>query len=181
MLNYEKLNLPVVTVQTQKYNKQIYRTWQTKKVTEDKELIILVGVFENEVKHQQLGVIRPGTISLEYYWKKMWFNVFEFHEPDGGLRNFYCNVNKPPILENDCLIYVDLEIDVLVQPDLSYQTLDWDEFEENSKKHDYSVETVLAAHEAHAQILDLIEQKKFPFDNSFSKLFFSNLEIENKI
>ena len=169
------MDLPVVTVQTQKYNNLIYRTWQTKKIDENDDLIILVGVFENEIKHKQLGVIRPGTISFEYYWKRMWFNVFEFHEPEGGLRNFYCNINKPPKLEGNMLIYVDLEIDVLVLPDLTYQTLDWDEFEINSKKQRYTTETVSAAHHAHSQIINLIEQKNFPFDNSFSKLFLSKL------
>ena len=35
-------------------------------------------------------------ISLEYYWLDRWYNVFRFSDPDGKLRNYYCNVNVPP-------------------------------------------------------------------------------------
>ncbi|MFN2579381.1 MAG: DUF402 domain-containing protein, partial [Pyrinomonadaceae bacterium] len=76
----------------------------------------------------------------EYYWLDRWYNIFRFLEHDGKTRLFYCNVNTPPVFADDSLTYVDLDIDVLVQPDLSYQVLDVDEFESNAARYGYSAE-----------------------------------------
>lgn len=154
----------LVTIQALKYDKTVHRSWSCDLINETPEIWQFVGVFENEIKHPLLGVIRPGTVSHEYYWKNRWFNVFRFHQPEGSLRNFYCNVNLPPIFENDLLTYVDLDIDVLVAPDLSYQILDLDEFQENSRKHGYEFEVVERAKASLREIVALIENQQFPFD-----------------
>jgi protein associated with RNAse G/E len=62
------------------------------------------------------------------------------------------------------LSYVDLDIDVLVQPDLSYQVIDLDEFAENAAKHRYPPSIVETAHHSLAQLILLIESHSFPFD-----------------
>jgi len=125
--------------------------------------MVFVGEFENEVVHKELGVIRRGTISYEYYWTDRWYNIFRFHEPDGGLRNFYCNVNMPPIFSNGVLDYVDLEIDILVWSDFRIQILDTDEFEQNTKRFSYSNELRLKVQESVNELKTMIENREFPF------------------
>jgi hypothetical protein len=122
------------------------------------------GIFETEIQHPLLGVIRPETVSYELYWKNRWYNVFRFHEPEGDLRNFYCNVNLPPVFEKDVLNYVDLDIDVLVAPDFSFKVLDLEEFQENVRKYDYSPEIVAKAETSLAELIELIEKRQFPLD-----------------
>ena len=107
-------------------------------INKDGTLLIFFGIFEIEIKHKFLGIIRPGTIFYEFYWLDRWFNVFRFHEPDGTFRNFYCNINTPPTFENGVLEYTDLDIDVIVWKDFSLIILDQDEFSENSFVYNYS-------------------------------------------
>ena len=64
---------------------------------------MFLGVFDLEVEHPDLGIIRRGTVSYEYYWLDQWYNVFRFENPDGPLRNYYCNVNMPPVFANNVL------------------------------------------------------------------------------
>ena len=125
--------------------------------------MVFVGEFENEVVHKELGVIRRGTISYEYYWTDRWYNIFRFHEPDGGLRNFYCNVNMPPIFLNGVLDYVDLEIDILVWSDFRIEILDTDEFEQNTERFSYSDELRLKVQESVNELKTMIENREFPF------------------
>lgn len=153
-----------ITVEARKYDDSIHRRWPARLLEETLDLWILIGVFETEIKHPNLGVIRPGTISLEYYWKKLCYNVFRFHEPTGELRNFYCNVNLPPILQNNVLSYVDLDIDVIVEPDFSYQVIDLDEFAENSDRHQYPLQIIETAETALDALIKLIEKRDFPFN-----------------
>ena len=80
------------------------------------------------------------------------------------MKSFYCNVNQPPSFDGRVLSYVDLDIDVLVAPDLTYRILDEDDFEQNSRLYPYTAEVQLNARRALAELVDLIESKSFPFD-----------------
>lgn len=153
-----------ITVKAFKFDQVLHRSWRCELIEENEELWTFFGTFEDEIRHPLLGVIRPKTRSFEFYWKNRWYNVFRFHEPEGALRNFYCNVNLPPVLEGDVLKYVDLDIDVLVAPDLSYQILDLDEFEENVERLKYPNEIVEKSQESLRELISLIDNRQFPFD-----------------
>lgn len=161
------MNQQKIKVEALKYDFSLHRVWDCSLIAETEEMWQFVGIFQEEIKHPLLGVIRPDTVSYEFYWKNRWYNVFRFHEPEGELRNFYCNVNQPPVLNNNVLRYVDLDIDVLVAPDFSYQILDLDEFAENSLKHQYPAETIHKAEASLSELIRLIEAREFPFDYKF--------------
>jgi len=126
--------------------------------------LILDAVFEEEIQHDLLGTISPGTHSTEYYWLDRWYNVFRFSDPDQNLKSFYCNVNLPPQFDGRVLSYIDLDIDVLVAPDLTYRILDIDDFEENAKRYPYPEEVQANARRALAELTALIASRSFPFD-----------------
>lgn len=153
------------TINSRKYNGKIHRSWKAELLEENDEIILFVGIFEEEVNHNNLGIIGRGTLSYEYYWKNRWFNVFRFHEPmNGKLRNFYCNINRPPHLTDNTLDYIDLEIDVLVWNDFSVEILDLDEFEQNARRYQFPAELITTAHKSLDELLEMIEQRTFPFD-----------------
>lgn len=151
-------------INSRKFNGVINRSWQADLINSDESLLTFIGVFDRQIIHPDLGVIRQGTVSFEYYWTNRWYNVFRFHEPDGSFRNFYCNINEPPVLSDDSLNYVDLDVDVLVWKDLSYKVLDLDEFNENSKNFGYPKQIRDKVSESLSELINLIEDKVFPFD-----------------
>jgi protein associated with RNAse G/E len=154
----------IVTVNARKYNGKIHKTWKCDLIERNKNLLIFEGVFQDEIKHIDLGIIRPGTVSYEYYWLDRWYNVFRFHEPEGTLRNYYCNVNMPPTFESGVLDYVDLDLDVLISRNFKIEILDFKEFEMNSKKFNYTEETVKNVRTALTDLINLVFEKRFPFD-----------------
>lgn len=101
---------------------------------------------------------------VEYYWLDRWYNIFRFLHPDGSTRLFYCNVTTPPILEKQVLTYVDLDIDILVLPDFSYDILDADEFEANAGRYGYGEEIKLRSEESVDKLTAMIASREFPFD-----------------
>ena len=149
---------------SRKYNGEIHRQWRAELIEESDSLLTFVGEFEDEVSHPLLGVIRRGTVSYEFYWLDRGYNVFRFHEPEGALRNFYCNLNLPPVCADGVLDYVDLDVDVLVNADFSYQVLDLDEFAEHSKLFDYPQQIHSSVAENLRELLNLIERRLFPFN-----------------
>jgi len=118
-----------------------------------------------DVSHDLLGQIPRGTALVEYYWLDRWYNVLRFLNDDNSTRFFYCNVTTPPKLEEGLLTYIDLDIDVLAQPDLSYEVLDLDEFESNITHYGYSDEVKLRSQAAVAELKAMIEAREFPFDS----------------
>lgn len=153
-----------VTINARKFNGEIHRSWHCDLIEQAGSLLIFVGEFKEEIKHQDLGVIRPGTTSYEYYWLDRWYNVFRFHEPEGELRNFYCNVNTPPVFESRVLDYIDLDLDVLISDDFKVKVLDTDEFEINSEKFGYPAEVKEKAQNSLAELIGLVQNRRFPFN-----------------
>lgn len=154
----------IVTINSRKFDKKIHRSWSAELIEQSDSLLVFVGEFEKEVNHSHLGVIRRETISYEFYWLDRCYNVFRFHEPDGSLRNFYCNINLPPTFENGVLDYIDLDIDILVWKNFKYEILDLDEFTENSEKYNYSENLKQIVDLNVKEVINLIENRKYPFN-----------------
>jgi uncharacterized protein len=153
-----------IVVQVRKYDGVEHRRWLAVLVEQTGPLLVLDAVFDEEIEHDLLGTIARGTISTEYYWLDRWYNVFRFGARDGMLQNFYCNISVPPSFDGRVLSYVDLDIDVLVKPDYSYQVLDREDFADNALRYGYPVEVREKAHAALAELIGLIESRSFPFD-----------------
>lgn len=156
--------IETVTVITRGFDGEQRKRWQAKLLARKGTLLVLKGVFDREIDHPHLGLIRRSTISHEYYWLDRWYNVFRFHEPDGAFRNYYCNISMPPTYENGVLDYVDLDIDILVAKDGTYSILDSDEFEENAAKHGFSDDLRTKVSESVDELIMMIGLRQFPFD-----------------
>jgi protein associated with RNAse G/E len=153
-----------IIVSVRKYDGSEHRRWPAQIARIEGPLLVLDAVFEQDVEHELLGKILSGTISTEYYWLERWYNVFRFGDPRRQFQNFYCNINQPPSFDGRVLSYIDLDIDVLVAPDFTYQVLDLNDFEENARRYSYPKEVQANAHRALTELIALIEARTFPFD-----------------
>jgi protein associated with RNAse G/E len=154
-----------IEVRAYKYDGRLHRSWPAELLRQEGSLIVLDATFPDEIVHDLLGTIASGTHSLEYYWLDRWYNVFRFAQPDGRLRNYYCNVNVPPTLAGDVLSYVDLDLDILVEPDFSQRILDLEDFESNIERYGYSAEVQANARQALDDLVRMIETRAFPFNS----------------
>ena len=152
------------TINARKFDGSLHRSWNAELLEETDELFLLVGTFEREVNHPDLGHIPIGTISYEFYWKEKWFNVFRFHSPDGAFMFFYCNVNLPPVLSGDTLDYIDLDIDLLVRNRDDVRLLDEEDFESNRRIYGYGDDVIDGTSHAIDELRRMIQSAEFPFD-----------------
>lgn len=153
-----------VTINSRNYDQSIRRSWTCDLIRQQGDLIELVGEFAFDVDHPDLGQLTKGTISYEYYWLDRWFNVFQFHEPEGSFRNWYCNINMPPHFEKGVLDYVDLDIDILIWPSGEIVVLDEEEFAVNAEKFGYPPAIRSAVESARSSLLTRFHKCEFPFD-----------------
>jgi protein associated with RNAse G/E len=152
-----------ITVHSCKHDGRVRRKWPMRLARSEGSLLILEGFFAQEVRHPFIGTIEAGTLSTEFFWTDRWYSVFRFQSPAGQLLKFYCNINTPPRLESGVLSFVDLDVDVLVNPDYSYKVLDEDEFNQHAEIYDYPRSYRVRVQEALRQLFVLIENRRFPF------------------
>lgn len=153
----------LVTVRVLKHDGTEHRRWNATLARREGDLIVLDAEFDVDVTHEVLGEIKKHTRTIEYYWLGRWYNVFRFLNDYGGTRLWYCNVNTPPEFKDGALTYVDLDIDIVVQPDFSFQVVDTEEFETKARGYGYSVEVRHEAEKAVDELLGMIELRQFPF------------------
>jgi uncharacterized protein len=153
----------MITVRAYKLGGSENRSWEAELLRQKDSLLVLDAQFNEEVNHDLLGTIVPGTRSVEYYWLDRWYNIFRFSSPGGVLRNFYCNVNVPPKFDGLTLTYVDLDIDILVEPDFSYRIVDQEEFQNNALLYAYPPDIRSNAQKGMEELIKLIETRAFPF------------------
>jgi protein associated with RNAse G/E len=153
-----------IIVSALKYDGSEHRNWPGQLVVNDPPLLIVDALFVEDVQHELLGAITKGTISTEYYWLDRWYNIFRFGDKKQQNATFYCNVTIPPRLENGALSYVDLDIDVFVHSDFTYEILDVEDFNTNTRLYSYPKEIERYAYQAVEELKTLIDKRDFPFD-----------------
>lgn len=153
-----------IVVRSCKHDGRVYRSWPARLARLEGPLIVLDAYFAEEIQHKLIGNIEAGTLSTEFFWTDRWYSIYRFQAPGGGHLRFYCNLNTPPTFESCVLTFVDLDVDVLVRPDYTYEVLDLDEFERHSSIYAYPDEYRLRVLEALQELRHLIEHRQFPFD-----------------
>lgn len=153
-----------ITVNSRKYDGRVRRSWKGGLISCTDELIMLVGRFEQDVEHSDLGFISRGTASFEHFWPGRWYNIFRFHEPDGALKAWYCNVAMPASFDGEVLDFIDLDIDLVVWPDMRCEVLDRDDLERNSTKYGYPIDVLEKVEATVEEVRAMIELRSFPFD-----------------
>ncbi len=153
-----------ILVHSCKHDGRVHRRWPARVVGREGSLIVLDAFFLEEVRHPLIGTIEAGTHSTEYFWTDRWYSVFRFQTPAGRLLKFYCNINTPARLADGVLSFIDLDVDVVVEPDLSYAVLDEDEFELHAELYAYTESYRENVRLALDELLRMVEARQFPFD-----------------
>lgn len=81
---------------------------------------------------------------LQLYWPERWYTLSAFYN-GRSLIHTYASIIRPPLIELDHLTYVDLDLSLLVKPDLSYEVLTQAEFDQLSQTLGYDEETRIGA------------------------------------
>ena len=153
-----------IVVRSCKHDGRVHRSWPARVARMEGSLIVLDAFFAEEIRHPLIGTIEAGTLSTEFFWTDRWYSVFRFQSPAGRLLKFYCNVNTPPTFDSGTLTFIDLDVDVLVQPDYSFEVLDEDEFERHAELYGYPASYRTGVQKALEELRHLIENRRPPFD-----------------
>jgi uncharacterized protein len=161
----------IITVNSRKYDGSISRSWNAGLISTSNTRYTTIGTFDEDVDHPDLGIIRAGTVSIEYFWTDKWYNIFQFNETDGSLRNYYCNIAMPATVSRESIDFIDLDIDIVQWPEGLTQVLDMDDFEMNSEIYAYPDSVRRLALQAVDHLIEAIKNCDFPFGKATENCF----------
>jgi hypothetical protein len=142
-------------VESRSYDHMLRGSWQAYKLSEQTQL-------GDEQQAESVGdALRlwlpagtpmrwaSGTRPLRYncvqfFWPERWYMLAAFYN-GSMLIHTYASVMRPATIEYDRLNYTDLELTILVKPDLSYEVLTQAEFDEAAEMQSYDEETRIGA------------------------------------
>jgi uncharacterized protein len=147
-----------------KFDQKPHYTWPADLVSDDGECLFLSSIIGGTLIHYTRGFQEPQNLPSDMtFWRGRWYNVFRNYDPNYRLRNFYCNVGMPLEIEGDTIKYVDLDLDVRVYPDGSFELLDEDEFALHTVQYNYPQWVQQNAWQAVDEIKAMATAREGPF------------------
>lgn len=114
-----------------------------------------------------LNLLHPLTVLLEF-------------EASGQFRGAKCDAALPATRDASVIEFVDLDLDLIVEPDLSYRLRDEDTFARNRIRMGYTETVVQQAWAGIALGERLLALRQFPFDGTFvPKVTMPEMTIEH--
>lgn len=89
--------------------------------------------------------VRPlRSNCLQFFWPQRWYMLSAFYN-EQALIHTYASIIQPATMQFDRVAYIDLDLSILVKPDLSYEVLTQAEFEQMADLLHYDEETRISA------------------------------------
>ena len=146
---------PDFQVESRSYDQMVRGTWQAYRLSSTMQLGD-EGSVEVPNDCQRLWV-PAGTLMhwstrtrplryncLQFFWPERWYMLSAFY--DGmELKHTYANIIQPPMINLNRVAYVDLDLSILVEPDLTYEVLTQAEFDQLAETLHYDEETRISA------------------------------------
>lgn len=142
-------------VESRSYDATLRGSWQAYRLNENTQLgdeapidttmdTIRVWLPKGTLMHWTTGTRPLRYNCLQVFWPQCWYMLSAFYH-ERSLIHTYATIIQPTHLHLDRVSYIDLDLSVLIKPDLTYEVLTRAEFEHAAELFDYSDETRMRA------------------------------------
>ncbi len=148
----------VFLVESRSYDQTLRGSWQAYKIDDGMRLgdestddvlggmggALRLWLPAGTMMHWSTGSRPLRSNCLQFFWPDRWYMLSAFYN-DRHLMHTYASIIQPASISIERLSYVDLELSILVEPDLSYEILTQVEFDQAADMLHYSEETRISA------------------------------------
>lgn len=152
-------------IQSYKHNGRLHRVWENSLVLKGTEKIVIGANDKTKVTESDGRTWLTREPAICYFHAQYWFNIIGMLRQDGIY--YYCNISSPFIYDEEALKYIDYDLDVKVYPDMTYNLLDEDEYDEHKVQMNYPKVLDRILHHNLENLLICIRQRKGPFSPDF--------------
>lgn len=159
-----------IQIHSYKHNGLIHRIWNETTILKSTEMCV-IGANDRTMVTESDGrtwITREPAIC--YFHARQWFNVIGMLREDGV--HYYCNISSPFAYDGEAIKYIDYDLDVKVFPDMTYNILDGDEYDDHRKAMNYPKEIDSILRDYLNTLLHWIHQRQGPFAPEFVDMWY---------
>ena len=152
-----------IYIQSFKHDGSLHRTWAKGYVMEANEKRIVCVTNKTWVSESDGRRWVTREPAIYFFYPDKWFNVISMIRKTGIY--YYCNIASPSIYDGESLKNIDYDLDLKVNPQYGWTILDEDEYVEHGIEMGYSEELKKAIEKGLDQVIELVAERKSPFDH----------------
>lgn len=167
-------------IHSYKHDGSIHRSWDEAILLYESDDYLVFGNNKTKVIESDGRKWKTKEPAIMFFYNKHWYNIIGQIKKDGIY--YYCNIASPYIIEDRTIKYIDYDLDLRVFPDGAFKVLDRGEYKYHKAKMNYSDEIDYIARNELSILIDVVRQKKLPFNkdiiekyydmyNNYKKLF----------
>jgi len=158
-------------IHSYKHNKKIHRTWDEAVVLDSKEDYIVCGNCKTLVTESDGRRWKTKEPAILYFFKDKWYNVI-CQLKDKGIY-YYCNIASPYVISDNCIKYIDYDLDLRVFPDGAFRILDRDEYKYHKNLMYYGDKIDNITTSELSELIDLYKKHDGPFKKGLEQYYYS--------
>ena len=151
-----------IQIQSYKHDESLHRIWEKATVLRSDNEVTIVANRRTKVIEANGRFWHTREPSVTWFYKKKWFNIIGIIKHDGIA--YYCNIASPYLIDDEALKYIDYDLDVKVLNDLSYTTLDRNEYNKHQERMGYSEDLKVILEKELLDLISMIEKNEDPFN-----------------
>ena len=151
-----------IQIQSYKHDESLHRIWETATVIFSDEKVTIVANKRTKVIESNGRFWHTREPSVTWFFKDRWFNIIGILKPEGVA--YYCNIASPYLIDDEALKYIDYDLDVKVLCDLSYTTLDRNEYNKHQERMGYSEDLKVILEKELLYLISMIDNLEVPFN-----------------
>lgn len=157
------MNRPI-TIQAYKYGGRLHYEWPAEVIDQNEHYVmVLCRAGRALTHHTKRKAFKMPYPSIEIFFFNEWYTCAITFQTAERLM-YYCNIAMPVELKDDTLSFLDLDLDVLKEPDEDWKVVDRDEFIAHQKELNYPADLIARAELALEQLQQQIAMDQFPFN-----------------
>ena len=161
-----------------KYDRQLHYEWSSQVIEEMGDYMLLYARPERTLRHHTRDACYTyDSHSLECFMRHKGFTLQLDLEQDGTLQ-WYSNIGLPPIITDEEIHFVDLDIDLVARQPGEWQLVDEEEFDINRVRYDYPESVISEVWQTVDEVKQRIRLKQFPFDGSLERRLIELSKLE---
>ncbi|MEW9676991.1 DUF402 domain-containing protein [Lentibacillus sp. L22] len=150
-----------IEIHSYKHSGQLHRIWKNSLVLKGTDSVVIAANDKTDVIESDGRTWVTREPAICYFDANFWFNIIGMLRTNGIY--YYCNIGSPFVYDEGALKYIDYDLDVKVYPDMTFDILDEDEYEEHKKQMNYPDVIDRILHRNLDILLRWIHQRKGPF------------------
>jgi uncharacterized protein len=154
-----------IQIQSYKHNGKLHRVWEETIVLKGTSSLVIGGNDRCLVTESDGRQWRTREPAICYFSTENWFNVIGMLRDTGV--HYYCNLGSPFTWDQEALKYIDYDLDIKVFPDMTFNILDEDEFEEHKREMAYPEQIERIVRGNLDNLISMITGRKGPFEPYF--------------